>query len=96
MEYNQDQKTAGKYLQENYAAVVCAIQLEWVFLQHVTNNAGDTFAVVEISLQETFLPRLFFVKSKYLTPLKVNLSTMSVKKYGLGVQNLVTFVDKNI
>ena len=29
-------KTVMKYPQESYAAVVCAIQLEWIFLQRVT------------------------------------------------------------
>ena len=33
-------ETAGKYPQDSYAAVVCAIQLEWIFLQHVIKGTG--------------------------------------------------------
>ena len=40
-------KTVGKYPQGSYAAVVRVIQSEWLFLQRVTNNTGDTFAVVD-------------------------------------------------
>ena len=38
---------AEKYPQESYAAVVCEIQPEWIFLQHVTKNTGYAFAGVE-------------------------------------------------
>ena len=41
-------------------------------------------------LQETFLPRLFFGKSEYITPLIGTLSTMPVGKSGLGLLNPVT------
>ena len=68
-------KTAGKYPQESYAAVARAIQSEWIFLQlvtkntvdvlqYVTKNTGDEFVGVDKMFQETFLPRLFFGKSK--------------------------------
>ena len=40
-------ETVRKYPQESYAAVVRAIQLEWIFLQHVTKNTGDAFAGVD-------------------------------------------------
>ena len=33
---NMIRKTAGKYPQYSYAAVICAIQSEWIFLQRVT------------------------------------------------------------
>ena len=36
------------------------------------------------------LPRLFFGKYKYFSPVVVTLSTMPVKKGGLGLQDLVT------
>ena len=36
-------KNMGKHPQESYAAVVCEIDLEWVFLQHNTKNMGYTF-----------------------------------------------------
>ena len=52
-------KTAGKYPQEIYAAVVRAIQLEWIFLQHVMKNAGYALSGVEKCIQENFLPCLF-------------------------------------
>ena len=31
-------KTAGKHPQEIYAAVVCAIQSDWIFIQHDKKN----------------------------------------------------------
>ena len=34
-------KTAGKYTQESYAAVVRAIQSKWIFIQRVTWDTGD-------------------------------------------------------
>ena len=39
-------KTAGKYTQESYAAVVRAIQSEWIFLQCITWGTGDSIAGV--------------------------------------------------
>ena len=38
-----DTKTAGKCSQEIYAAVVCDIQPEWIFLQRVTKDTGKAF-----------------------------------------------------
>ena len=46
-------------------------------------------------LLETFLPRIFFRKSKYLSPILGNLSMMLVKKEGLGLLNPVTSANKN-
>ena len=46
-------KTAVKDPQESYAAVVCANQWEWVFLQRVTKNTEDEFTSVEKILWET-------------------------------------------
>ena len=40
-------KTAGKYSQESYDAVVRAIRSEWIFLQRVTWDTWDAFAGVE-------------------------------------------------
>ena len=37
-------KTVGKHPQESYAVVVCVIQSEWIFLQHVTKETGYAFA----------------------------------------------------
>ena len=41
-------------------------------------------------IRETFLPRLFFEKTKTLSPIVGTLSTMNVNKYGLGILNAVT------
>ena len=67
-----------------------AVQLEWVFLQHVTKDMGQAFMGLEKVLWETFLPRLFFGKSKTLQPILGALSAFLVNKYGLGPQNPVT------
>ena len=47
-------KTAGKYTQESYAAVVRAIQSEWIFLQRVTWDTGESFAGAEKMIRESF------------------------------------------
>ena len=83
-------KTAGGNPQESDAVVVCVIQSERIFLQHGTKNTGDAFSGVEKMLWETFLPRLFFAKSKYLSPIVGTLSKMPVKKSGLGLLNPLT------
>ena len=44
---NTTSKTAEKYPQKSYTVVVCTIQSEWIFLQCVTWDRGDTFAGVE-------------------------------------------------
>ena len=67
-------KIAGKYPQESYAEVVRSIQSEWIFLQRVTWDTGDEFAGVEKMIRETFLPRLFFGKTKTLTNLDWSLT----------------------
>ena len=36
-------ETAERYPQKSYAVVVCAIQTEWIFLQHVTKDTGYAF-----------------------------------------------------
>ena len=79
-------KTVGKYPQESYAAVVCVIQLEWIYLQRAKKYMGNTFEGVEDILWETFLPRLFFGKSKSISPLMGTLSTIPAKKISLGLQ----------
>ena len=74
----------------NYTTVVREIQPGWIFLQRVTWDTGDVFARVERMIQETFLPRIFFVNTKTLFPVVGALSTMRVKKFGLGILNPVT------
>ena len=62
-------ETAGKYPQESYAAAVRAIQLEWIFLQHVTWDTGDEFTGVEKMIWEIFLPQISPEKQKPSHPL---------------------------
>ena len=83
-------KISGKYPQESYAAVVCSIQREWIFLQHVIKYLGQAFAGVGKGMQETSLPCAFFGKSKTFLPIEVTISTLPVKKSGLGLQTSVT------
>ena len=75
---------AGKYPQKSYAVVVRAIQLEWIFLLCVTKNTGYALTVAKKLLRETFLPLLFFGKSKYLPSIVGISSMMPLKKAGLG------------
>ena len=87
---NKISKTAGKYPQEIYSAVVYAIQSEWIFLQYVTWYTGDVFAGVEKMIWETFLTCIFFVKTKNLSPTLGTLSMMPINMDGLGLLNPVT------
>ena len=87
---NTIRKTSGKDPQEIYTVVVCEIQSEWVFIQRVTWEMGDAFAGVEKMIWEDFLPRLFFGKTKTLSPIVGAISTMPVKKSGLRLMNPVT------
>ena len=87
---------AGKYPQESNVAVECAIQLEWIYLQHVMDNTRDVFASMEKLLQENFFPCLFLGKSKSLTPLIGTLSTVPVTKSVLGLQNPMTSANEKI
>ena len=45
-------------------------------------------------IRENFLPDLFFGKSKYPSPIKGTINKMLVKKYGLGLLNPMTSVNK--
>ena len=60
------------------------IQSEWIFLQRITWDTGGSFAGVEKIIRETFLPRLFFGKTKTLSPVIGALSMMPVNKSRLG------------
>ena len=77
-----------------YAAVVRAIQSVGIFFQHVKKNTGYAFAGVKKILWETFFPRLFFVKLKYLPPIVGTLITIPVKKEIMGLQNPVNSADE--
>ena len=59
-------KTAGKYTQDSYTAVVIEIQSECIFLQCVTWDTGDSFAGVEKMICETFF--LVFSSETRKTP----------------------------
>ena len=87
---NMIRKTAGKYPQESYSTVVCVIQSEWIFIQCLTWYTGNLFAGVEKMIRETFLPRLFFVKTKTLSLIVGALTMMPFKKSGLEILNPVT------
>ena len=67
---NTISKTVGKYPQDSSATVVRDIQPEWIFLQCVTWDTGDSFTGVEKMIHETFLPHLFFGKTKTLPRLR--------------------------
>ena len=66
---NTISETIGKYPQESYAAVVHVIQSEWIFFQRVIWDTGYAFSEVDKMIRETFLSRLFFGKTKNLSPL---------------------------
>ena len=83
-------KMKWKYPQESCVAVICAIQLEWIFFQRVKKYTGYAFTGVEEFLREKNLPCLFIGKSKYLPPIVGTLNTMMVKKSGLGLKEPVT------
>ena len=57
-------ETKWKYLKERYAAVIHAIHLEWIFLQHVTKNTGDVFTGVEKLVWEKMCASPFHSKVK--------------------------------
>ena len=80
--------------QESCAEVARVIQSEWIFLQHATWDTGDEFAGVHKMLREIF-SLVFFRTEKNLSPIIGALSTMPVKKDGLGPLNLATSVKEN-
>ena len=73
----------GKYPQEIYAAVIHAIQLEWIFIQLITNNEGDSFTGVEKMIQETSFA------SPFLWKVKISLTHCRNSKYN-AVQEIRT------
>ena len=70
--------------------MVHAIQSKWIFLQRVTWDTGDAFTGVDKIIQETFLPRLFFGKTKTLSPIVGDISKVLVNKDILRLLNPVT------
>ena len=75
--------------------MVLAIQSEWIFCQCITWDTVDAFVEVEKIIWETFLPHLFFRNTKTLSSIVGALSTMTVKKSGLGIFNPVTLAHEN-
>ena len=69
--------------------MVRAIQSEWIFLQRITWDTGDFFVVVDKMIRETFLPHLFFGKTKTLSPAVGALTMMPFKKALLVLLNPV-------
>ena len=64
-----------------------------MFLQHVTTNTKDAFAGVEMMIQETLFPRLFFGNTNSLLSIVGALGTMPVKKAVLILLNTVSSVN---
>ena len=89
-EYQHDQKKRGEIsLGELRRSGTCdAIRID--IFQRVTWDTRDSFAGVEKMICKTFLPRLFFGKTKHLSPIVGALSTMLTRKDGLGLLNIVT------
>ena len=54
------------------------------------HGTGYAFLGVEKIIRETFLPRLFFGKTKKLSPIVGTLITMTIKVAGPGLLNPVT------
>ena len=75
--------------------MVRVIQSEWIFLQRITWDTGDAFAGVDKMIREQILPPLFFGNTKTLSSVVGALSTIPVKKYGLGILNPVTSAQEN-
>ena len=89
-------KTTGTYTQKSYAAVARECQLEWIFLQCTTKDTGKAFLVVEKVLWGIFFASSFLWNIKPLSPVVGSLSTLLVKKSGMGIHNPVTSAaDKN-
>ena len=63
-------------------------------MQHATKDTGYEFAGVERIIQETFLPHLLFGKPKSLPPIVETLITMTVNKYNLGLEYMLTSDNK--
>ena len=62
-------KIAGKYPQESYSAVACAIQSEWIFIQCLTWDIWDKSAGLEKMLRENFFPRVLLENKNLSHPL---------------------------
>ena len=77
-------KTVGKHPQDSYAAVVRAIQSEWIFLQRATWDIGDAFTGLEKRFRKYFC-LVFSSERKTLSPIVGTLSTMSIKMAGLDL-----------
>ena len=82
-------ETAGKYPQESYSAVICAIQSEWIFLQLITWYTGGALAGVEKIIRKPFCLVFFFWNTKTLSPIVGTLSMMPIKVARLGLLNPV-------
>ena len=82
-------KTGVKYTQEIHTAVAQAIQLEWIFLQHVKKHGIRVCGSGEDYSGNLFYSS-FLWKENPLSPVVGVLSTMMVKESGLELLNTVT------
>ena len=67
-----------------------AVQLEWIFMQHMSKDTGQSFMGWEMFLWENVLPCIFFGKPKPLPPIIGTLSKLPVNKSEMVLQNLMT------
>ena len=81
-------KTMDKYHQESYAVADCEFQSKLIFLQRTMKETGQAFTGLKKFLRETFLSRFFFGHPPP-PPIVGALSTLTVKKSGMGLQNPV-------
>ena len=94
-EYQHDQLKRGKISPGELRRSGTCNPIRMDFIQRVTWDTGDSFAGLEKIIYETFLPRLFFRNTKSLSPVLGDLSTIPVKKSGLGLLNPVTSSQEN-
>ena len=71
-------ETTGKYPWESYSTVVRAIQSEWIFLQHITSDTGDSFVGVETIIRRNLFA--FYFPCKDENPLTHRM----ISKYDTG------------
>ena len=77
---------ARRYPQTAYAGLAHSLQSEWMYLQRVTSNAGESFDGVERAIKEEFVPSLFDVPKDEAAEMRPLLA-LSVKNAGLGIRD---------
>ena len=84
---------AKRFPQSAYAGLQKSLQMEWQFLQRVTEGLGVEFGDIEKALKTTFLPALFGDDIPDNIPEK--LSILPVKKAGLALLDPVATAKSN-